>query len=166
MRAFAIGVCAAVSFGGAAAVVQGWPGGKPHHRPAPQFSAPTLGGRSTMSLRSLAGRPVVLDFWASWCPPCVAELPVLQSAWRSAPPGTVIMGLDVNDTDDAAREAVAAAKVTYPNVVDGGGRIAGAYRVTGTPTIVVIDAEGSVVDHSLGPVGLPRLRAMMAEARR
>jgi hypothetical protein len=76
------------------------------------------------------------------------------------------MGLDVNDTDDAARRAVAAAKVTYPNVVDGGGRIAGAYRVTGTPTIVVINPKGSIVDHSLGPVGLPRLRALMAEARR
>lgn len=116
----------------------------PQRRPAPGFTLPRLAG-GQLRLQELRGRPVVLNFWASWCVPCRAEAPNLERAWQTyRARDVVLVGVDVQDAEDDAREFIAALKVSYPNVRDPTQHVLTAYRVTGIPTTVFIDREGRI----------------------
>ena len=125
-------------------------GGTPH---APAFTLERLDGKGTLSLASLRGRAVVLNFWASWCGPCKDEAPLLQQAsqrWRDK--GVAFVGIDVKDFRGDAREFLERYGVTYPNVHDGKGSTIGRYGVTGYPETYFIDARGRVRYRIAGPV--------------
>ncbi len=112
---------------------------------APALSLPDLDGR-TVDLGSLRGRVVAVNFWASWCAPCQAEIPELTQVWRSHRDRCFEL-LGVAE-DSGAREDVALAArklgVPYPVLLDLDGRAGERYRVEGYPRTYVIDAEGRV----------------------
>jgi cytochrome c biogenesis protein CcmG/thiol:disulfide interchange protein DsbE len=123
--------------------------------PAPNFALRRLDGTATMSLASLRGKTVVLNFWASWCGPCKQEAATLEQLWNQyRGRGVVFVGVDSNDTASDARRFVAAHGITYPVVSDGGGRVAAdRYGIAGLPVTYVIDRQGRLVgDRVLGPV--------------
>ena len=120
---------------------------------APGFTLERLDGEGELSLASLRGRAVVLNFWASWCGPCKDETPLLQAAserWRGK--GVAFVGVDVKDFRGDARDFMARYGVTYPNVYDGKGSTVGRYGVTGFPETYFVDAEGRVRYRIAGPV--------------
>jgi cytochrome c biogenesis protein CcmG/thiol:disulfide interchange protein DsbE len=120
---------------------------------APDFTLEQLDGRGDLSLASLRGKTVVLNFWASWCGPCKEETPLLQKGyerWRDK--DVVFVGVDVKDFRGDAREFVARYDVTYPNVYDGKGSTVGRYGVTGFPETFFVDASGRVRHRIAGPV--------------
>ena len=122
-------------------------------KPAPQFTAGRLDGRGELSLASFRGRPVVLNFWASWCDPCRSEAPALERTWkRYARQGLVVLGVDYTDASSDARAFVRKHGLTFPIVRDGSGRIGARYDLTGVPETFVIDRRGRLVDHLLAPV--------------
>ena len=110
-------------------------------------------GRETIHLADLRGKPVVVNFWASWCVECVEEQPLLQSAWRTyQPQGVMILGLAYNNQESDGLPFLRQRNVTYPCGVDMGGSAPTDYAVTGVPETVFINRQGIVVYKSTGPV--------------
>jgi cytochrome c biogenesis protein CcmG/thiol:disulfide interchange protein DsbE len=122
---------------------------------APAFSLQRLDGTGDVSLASLRGRTVVLNFFASWCTPCKREAPALESLWRQyRSDGVVVLGVDSGDERGDAQRFLAAHGVTYPIVFDPGQKLAlGPYALPGFPVTYVINRAGRIVGGGVvGPV--------------
>ena len=113
---------------------------------APAFTLPRLDTDGELSLASLEGKVVVLNFWASWCLPCKEETPRLQKTWeRWRDKGVVIVGVDAQDFRADAKRFMTRFGVTYPVVYDGKGSTLGRYGVTGFPETYFVSREGRLV---------------------
>jgi thiol-disulfide isomerase/thioredoxin len=114
-------------------------------QPAPRVELPGLrGGR--VRLADPRGRPVVLNFWASWCPPCLAEMPEFERVHRRLGDQVAFLGVNQRDELQAAEELARSSGVTYPLAVDPAGRAFDAFGGLGMPTTVLIRADGTVAD--------------------
>ena len=153
------------------------PSGKLLGSPAPDFSLPVIHGgidtagpgadtTSRISLHALAGNVVVLDFWASWCKPCVAQSRILSElAPRHAADKVMFVGINTSDNPDRAEAFAKAHDLPYPSVFDGG-EVADAYGAQSLPTLVVIDPAGRIAEVNVGVLGLSELEdAIQAAAR-
>lgn len=130
-------------------------------RPAPSFSLPLFDG-GHIALADLKGKPVVVNFWASWCVPCVDEAPQLEQAWRAYKErGVGFLGIDYVDTEPKAREFMEKHGITYPNGPDLGSRISQEYRIKGVPETFVIDKDGIVRFVKIGPTTADELRSVL-----
>ena len=134
--------------------------------PAPAFVLPLLDGPagSDVSSADLAGRAVVINVWASWCPPCREEAPALRRAYESADPDLVsFLGVVHDDAGSAARGFAERAGLGYPQALDDGsfGR---AYRVRGLPVTFVVDPRGRLAATHVGPISESRLAVLIEEA--
>ncbi|MBX3365453.1 MAG: TlpA family protein disulfide reductase [Phycisphaeraceae bacterium] len=122
-------------------------------KPAPDFSGTLLTG-GPISLESLRGKVVLVDFWATWCPPCVQALPALESLWKSyAGKDVVFIGMNLDDRrmeDQQVIKFLADKGVTFRQVRDLEGEISNAYGVTGIPCTVIIDRRGVVRNVHVG----------------
>jgi cytochrome c biogenesis protein CcmG/thiol:disulfide interchange protein DsbE len=150
----AAGLTAVVLAVAVAATVIGAPGHARRVAPrVPGFTLPVLGHPGQrVSLAAYAGRPVVVNFFASWCVPCKKETPLLARFFR-APRGRVVMiGVDVNDATAAALRFVRKAGVTYPVGVDRSVATASAWGVVAIPQTFFLDAERHVIRRVLGAI--------------
>jgi peroxiredoxin len=114
---------------------------------APAFALQRLSGSGEISLASLRGRAVVLNFFASWCGPCKQEAPALERFWReNRHRQVVVLGVDSNDSRGDALKFLHAHGVTYPVVSDPDGRVAGnSYDIANLPTTYVLNRRGRLV---------------------
>jgi cytochrome c biogenesis protein CcmG/thiol:disulfide interchange protein DsbE len=114
-------------------------------KPAAAFSLTTFSG-TAVSLEGLRGKIVVLNFWASWCvPACYEEAPTLERTWREyKDKGVTVVGVDIQDKEEAAREFLARFGHSFPNAPDPKGRVAVDYGVYGVPETFFIDRKGRV----------------------
>ncbi len=122
-------------------------------RPAPDFRLAQLSSGSVpkVHLASLKGKPVVINFWASWCDPCKREAPLLQSTWqRVQKQGVVLLGIDYQDTQSDGQSFLQKYGITYTNVVDPNSSVAINYGVTGVPETFFINSHGVVVRRVMG----------------
>jgi cytochrome c biogenesis protein CcmG/thiol:disulfide interchange protein DsbE len=152
----------------AVAVVAAVIGGPGHaHGAAPRvpgFTLPVLGRPGEqVSLGAYAGRPVVVNFFASWCVPCKKETPLLARFFRTAHGRIAVIGVDVNDATTAALRFVRLAGVTYPVVVDRSAATSIAWGVVAIPQTFFLDARGHVIRRVLGAVTLVELIRDTAE---
>ncbi len=133
------------------------------NRPAADFTLPLFDG-GELSLSSLKGEPVVINFWASWCPPCRDEALILEKIWRLyEPAGVTFIGVDIQDTEKDARAFIEEFGITYPNGQDLKGRITIDYGVGGIPVTFFVDREGLIVNRWVGPVSEELLVAWVEE---
>ena len=131
-------------------------------RPAPAFVLDNLAPESnSVSLASFAGRPVVINFWASWCVPCRTEMPALEAAHLALADQVAFIGIDHQDDHTSAVEFIAFTGVTYESGFDPEGRVAAAYGLYGLPTTVLISPDGIVVAEVTGAVTEERLLALV-----
>ena len=114
-------------------------------RPAAPFALTSFDG-TPMTLDALRGKVVVLNFWASWCyPACYEEAPVLERGWRAyRDRGVVVLGVDIQDKDEAGRKFIRDFGLTFPNAPDPSGRVSVDYGVYGVPETFFIDREGRI----------------------
>jgi cytochrome c biogenesis protein CcmG/thiol:disulfide interchange protein DsbE len=131
--------------------------------PAPEFSLPELVQPSrTMSLTGFRGKPLVVNFWASWCDPCQTEMPLLEAAYRSQHGVVQFLGIDTDDTRKAALAFLARVHVTYPSLsLRQQGRVSTAYDLVGLPITVFISARGILVGRHLGQLNAATLAAAL-----
>jgi cytochrome c biogenesis protein CcmG, thiol:disulfide interchange protein DsbE len=124
--------------------------------PAPAFTLHRLEGPGEVSLASYRGKPVVLNFWASWCEPCKSEAAVLERDWTTyGARGVVFLGVDYHDLGSDARRFVRAHALTFPMLEDGSGSVTGRYGISQVPETYVLDRQGRVVAHLRGPITDP-----------
>ncbi len=117
-----------------------------------------------VDLSELRGRPLVINFWASWCVPCREEAPLLNAAARRHARDVVFLGIDVQDLRDDALAFSREFETPYVSVRDKDNRIYEDYGLTGVPETYYVDAEGRVVAHSPGAISRDSLEAGIATA--
>jgi thiol-disulfide isomerase/thioredoxin len=114
-------------------------------QPAPAFSAPSLDGKGQRSLASYRGKVVYVDFWASWCTPCLTSLPLLEKLRGEFPPEQFqILAVNVDREPAKAKGFLARHPVGYPSVSDPEGRLPEVFALETMPTSYLIDARGIV----------------------
>ena len=122
--------------------------------PAPDFMAPTVDGQ-LVRLSDLRGRPVWLNFWGSWCPPCRAEFPELQAAYATTlqPAGVILLAISLDEPPEAAASFAARNRGTFPILTDPKRALTGAsYPIANFPTHILIDRDGIVRDVVLAAI--------------
>lgn len=137
-----------VTVGGAAA---GLPPAPAVGHPAPDFTLTMVNGE-TFTLAELRGKPVVLNFWATWCPPCRAELPELQAAHEHYTGELVVVGVNQAESPNAVRAFAAQAALTFPVPLDDQADVSRRYAVRSLPTTFFIDRSGVIRRIQSGPV--------------
>lgn len=122
-------------------------------------------GDSRVALDELRGRPLVLNFWASWCSPCASEAPLLERTWQDVQgDGVLFIGLNMQDNSVDAERFLSRYSVTYPSIKDPSSDTADQYGVTGIPETFFIDEDGRVVAHVAGEVNSRQLEEGIAAA--
>jgi cytochrome c biogenesis protein CcmG/thiol:disulfide interchange protein DsbE len=130
--------------------------------PSPAFRLVDLDGASVDS-DALRGKPVVLNFWSTWCGPCKQEHGALQEAARQHPE-VAFYGVLYNDEPEKARRYLDVAGTSYKHLVDDDGRAAIDFGVAGVPETYFIDAKGTIVHKQVGPLDGRSLEVLLARA--
>lgn len=130
---------------------------------APSFALADLDG-TPVSLADFRGRPVIVNFWASWCAPCVEEIPELQAAVaeHGGGGGLAVIGIVYNDRSEAAREFMARMGGGWPSVMDPGGEVAADYGIYGPPESFFVDRDGIIRGRQIGQLSPADLRRQLA----
>ncbi|MEA3337703.1 MAG: redoxin domain-containing protein [Chloroflexota bacterium] len=122
------------------------------NHPAPAFTLNTLDGEQ-LELADLQGQPVVLNFWATWCGPCRAEMPELQRLHEQlSRAGVVVLGVNQNETPDIVSRYREGLGIDFPTVIDQRLRVSREYAVNSIPTTFFIDRDGVIQRTFIGPM--------------
>jgi peroxiredoxin len=119
---------------------------------APGFSLPVLGGEAKLSLESLRGKVVLLNFWATWCKPCEDEMPAMENLYQTlGSQDFELVAVSVDDDRGAVEEFTARLGLTFPILLDPQKQAADAYQSYRFPESYLIDREGVLVARYIGP---------------
>ncbi len=136
--------------------------GASEQRIAPAISLPDLRDPSArVELESLRGRPVVVNFWASWCVPCRKELPGFEAAHQRFGDRVAFLGVNHQDGRTPARDLLRQSGVTYPSGADAEGKVASDYGLRGMPSTVLVSSSGQIVASHTGELSRSRLEDMI-----
>lgn len=124
--------------------------------PAPDFNLTTLNGHS-LSLEHLRGKPVLINFWATWCGPCLAEMPLLEATAQRYSDELVVLGINEGEAFADVKSFIAREALSYPILLDTDEAVGALYQLNGYPTSVFIDAEGIIRAIYLGEIPADQL---------
>jgi cytochrome c biogenesis protein CcmG, thiol:disulfide interchange protein DsbE len=127
---------------------------------APAFNLRPVGGGAPVSLDALRGKPVVLNFWATWCVPCFQEHGTLTSGARAFSEASFV-GVVYEDEEAKTKEFLAERTSSYPSLMDPDAKTAIAYGVFGVPETFFIDRRGRIVEKFVGPLDGATLAALI-----
>jgi peroxiredoxin len=118
------------------------PAAASQERPAPDFTLPDLNG-AQVSLAQFRGRPVVINFWATWCPPCRDEIPRLVEAYQREKDGVVFIAIS-DEPANVVGPFVKENAIPYVNLLDSGDRVSSVYGIKALPTTLFISRDGEI----------------------
>ena len=117
---------------------------------APDFSLTDIDG-ATHTLSAYKGKVVIVNFWATWCPPCREEMPAMQRAWEQLKDDDIVLlAIDIGENEDTIFEFTANYPVEFPLLMDIDSRVIENWPVRGLPTTFVIDTQGRIVYRAIG----------------
>jgi peroxiredoxin len=125
---------------------------------APGFTLNNLAGQP-VTLADLKGKPAVINFWATWCPPCEKELPAFEAAFGRYQSEVNFLAVSVEEPVDVVKSFVEERNLTLPVLLDSSGNVVNEYDVKALPTTIFIDANGVIVKRHLGELDLPTINA-------
>ncbi len=129
--------------------------------PAPDFTLQTLDGEA-LSLSDLRGKAVVLNFWATWCPPCQAEMPELQAAHEAySRGGLVVLGVNQAENRATVQAFLDERQLTFPVVLDSQYEVSQLYQVNSLPTTFFIDRDGVIREIVIGQMNAALLKQQL-----
>lgn len=134
-------------------------------RAAPPFALKPAGGGEPVSLESLRGKTVVVNFWATWCAPCFQEHRVLVEGARRYGQDVVFLGVIYEDEEPKVVEFLRRQGASYPSLMDDGGKTAIAYGVYGVPETYFIAPDGTIASKYVGPLSPSLLQGFVEKAR-
>ena len=120
--------------------------------PVPRFDLPTLSGDARVVVADYVGKPMVINFWATWCVPCRTEAPLLERAAKRYEDRVVFIGVDVRDFNGDAKDFVAEHDLTYLIAYDGPATLWEPWGITGLPETFFVDQGGTIVAHKVGEI--------------
>ena len=130
----------------------------------PALTFRCLGYGPDVDLSKLRGKPLVVNVWASWCPPCIAEMPILAAAASELRGDVQFLGVDIQDRDSSALQMMADFEADFPSVVDQAGTIRGAMAISGPPVTFFVDERGVIVGRHDGALpGTEYFNALLRE---
>lgn len=143
-----------------------------HVHPAPQNTAPAIGGNAipfdlktlegkSVGLETFHGKPLLINFFASWCDPCREEMPLINDLAAKAGGSYQVLGIAVEDTRAAVIEYAKEAKLVFPVALDLNSTVKRSYRIFGPPATFFVDGQGIIRDVVLGPISPERTREAM-----
>jgi cytochrome c biogenesis protein CcmG/thiol:disulfide interchange protein DsbE len=134
-------------------------------RAAPPFSLRPLDAGAPVRLDALRGRTVVLNFWATWCVPCLQEHPVLNAGPGRFGDEVAFLGVVYEDEEDKVRRFLSEHGGSYPSFMDDGAKTAIAYGVYGVPETYFVSPQGTVASKHVGPLSMGQLVERVEHAR-
>ena len=135
-------------------------------RLAPDFTLVDLEGNQ-VSLSDFRGKTVFVNFWASWCPPCRAEMPEIEAVYQEYKDrGVVVIGVDIRETEDVVRQFVEQGGYSWIFILDATGAVSNDYRITAIPTSFFIDKDGIIQVVAIGAMTKRAMETKLAEAMR
>ncbi len=155
--AAAVATVAALAVAGMVFGPSGDTGGRGQGRPAPAIELARLDAEGTVSLAALRGRPVVVNFFASWCVPCRKELPAFQAVHSRRGDEVAFLGVDHQDDRRGALGLLDETGVTFPSGHDPEGKVARAYGLFGMPSTVFVGADGTLLEVHTGELNESQL---------
>jgi len=119
-------------------------------KPAPEFQLPNLEGQS-ISLGDFRGKSVLINFWATWCPPCRSEMPFIQEVYEEwSDKGLVVLAIDIGESSSKVENFMQSYNLSFPVLLDSNQNVALKYRIRAIPTTFFIDKDGIIQDISIG----------------
>ena len=105
------------------------------------------------SLSSYRGKVVILNFWATWCPPCRAEMPSMETLYqRFKDQGLEILAVDIREEESVVRQFIQNNKYTFPVMLDSDGRVSSMYGIQAIPTSFILNREGKIIGRVVGSI--------------
>ncbi len=129
------------------------------NHPAPDFTLARLDTGENVALSDLRGKPIILNFWATWCGPCRAEMPALQAAHERYGDDLLIVGVDQGEESGVVEKFVEEFAISFPILMDPTMAVSSDYRILGLPTTFFIDSQGIIRQVHAGQIN----SAMLAE---
>jgi len=145
-----LGSCGAQPGGGGCAPAWVPPGQELLGNQAPNFVLSNLLGEKVELANLVSQKATLLVFWATWCPSCVEEIPVLNQ-WSEKYPGLQILGINVQEPADRIRPFAEKAKILYPILLDQDGEVAHQYGLVGIPAAILLSKGGKVIYYGFAP---------------
>jgi cytochrome c biogenesis protein CcmG/thiol:disulfide interchange protein DsbE len=108
---------------------------------APNFELLSISGEK-VQLTQFLGKPVIVNFWASWCIPCKNEMPILEDMFEKRTPGIILLGINYEEPRELVRNFISELKISFPVLLDPDGKVSDQYYLRGYPTTYFIDSEG------------------------
>lgn len=127
---------------------------------APDFKVQTMDGKE-VNLSDYKGKKVFLNFWATWCPPCKAEMPHMQAFYEEQPEDVEILAVNLEESTEKAADFAKQYELTFPILMDADGTVAETYEVYTIPTTYVLNEDGTVHQKIVGPMDEPMMQELI-----